>query len=107
MADVSKVKSRLGSPPESKEAKGNLRRPEELPVITDGRSLRATSRTAQLSTRVKPETLHLLRQLAARDGITMASLSGQSIYMLVSSLIAASFCFYLQIRLTQISQNLG
>jgi hypothetical protein len=72
MVDVSKMKSRLGSPPESKEAKGNLRQPEELPVISDGRSLRATGRTAQLSTRVKPETLQQLRQLAARDGITMA-----------------------------------
>ena len=72
MVDVSKVKSRLGSPPESKEAKGNLRQPEELPVISDGRSLRATGRTAQLSTRVQPETLQQLRQLAARDQITMA-----------------------------------
>jgi hypothetical protein len=72
MVDVSKVKSRLGNPPESKEAKGNLRQPEELPVISDGRSLRATGRTAQLSTRVRPETLQQLRQLAARDGITMA-----------------------------------
>jgi hypothetical protein len=72
MVDVSKVKNRLGSPPESKEAKGNLRQPEEMPVISDGRSLRATGRTAQLSTRVNPETIQLLRQLAARDGITMA-----------------------------------
>jgi hypothetical protein len=72
MVDVSKIKGRLGSPPESKEAKGNLRQPEELPVIADGRSLRATGRTAQLSTRVKAETLQQLRQLAARDGITMA-----------------------------------
>jgi hypothetical protein len=72
MVDVSKVKSRLGSPPESKEVKGNLREPEELPEITDGRSLRATGRTAQLSTRVKPETVQLLRKLAAREGITMA-----------------------------------
>lgn len=72
MVDVSKVKSRLGSPPESGAVKGNLKRPEELPVITDGRSLRGTGRTTQLSTRVKPETLQQLRQLAARDGITMA-----------------------------------
>jgi hypothetical protein len=72
MVDVSKIKSRLGTPPESKETKGNLRQPEEMPLITDGRSLRATGRTAQLSTRVKPETIHLLRQLAARDGVTMA-----------------------------------
>jgi hypothetical protein len=74
MVDVSKVKSRLGSPPDSGAVRGNLRHPEEMPVITDGRSLRATGRTAQLSTRVKPETLHLLRQLAARDRITMAEL---------------------------------
>jgi hypothetical protein len=60
------------SPPESKEAMGNLRQPEEMPVISDGRSLQATGRTAQLSTRVKPETLQLLRQLAVRDRITMA-----------------------------------
>jgi hypothetical protein len=32
----------------------------------------ATGRTAQLSTRVQPETLQLLRQLAVRDRITMA-----------------------------------
>jgi hypothetical protein len=61
MVDVSKIKSRLGSPPESGAVKGNLRQPEEVPVITDGRSLRATARTAQLSTRIKPETVHLLR----------------------------------------------
>jgi hypothetical protein len=72
MVDVSKIKSRLGSPPESGAVKDNLRQPEEMPVITDGRSLRATGRTAQLSTRVQPETIHLFRQLAARDRITMA-----------------------------------
>lgn len=72
MVDVSKVKNRLGSPPGSGAVKGNLKQAEEMPVITDGRSLRATGRTTQLSTRVQPETIHLLRQLAARDGITMA-----------------------------------
>lgn len=72
MVDVSKLKSRLGSPPDSGAVKDNLRQPEEVPEITDGRSLRATGRTAQLSTRVQPETLQQLRQLAARDGITMA-----------------------------------
>jgi hypothetical protein len=58
--------------PDSSAAKDNLREPEELPVIADGRSLRAIGRTAQLSTRIKLETVQLLRQLAARDGITMA-----------------------------------
>lgn len=72
MVDMSKLKNRLGSPPEAQEVKGNLRRPEEQAFIADGRSLRATGRTAQLATRVKPETLQLIRQLAARDGITMA-----------------------------------
>lgn len=64
MVAVSKLKSRLGSPPESSAAKDNLRQPEEVPHITDRRSLRATGRTAQLATRIKPETLKL-RQLAA------------------------------------------
>jgi hypothetical protein len=72
MVDVSKIKSRLGSPPASSSARDNLRQPEEAPVPTDGRSLRATGRTAQLATRIKPEALRLLRQLALRDGITMA-----------------------------------
>jgi hypothetical protein len=72
MVDVSKIKNRLGSPPDSGAMKDNLRQPEEMPVISDGRSLRATGRTAQLSTRVQPETLQQLRQLAARDRITMA-----------------------------------
>lgn len=65
MVAVSKLKSRLGSPPESSAVKDNLRQPEEVPHITDGRSLRATGRTAQLATCIKPETLNLLRQLAA------------------------------------------
>jgi hypothetical protein len=72
MVDVSKIKSRLGSPPAAGAVKDNLRQPEEVSVPTDGRSLRATGRTAQLATRIKPEALTLLRQLALRDGITMA-----------------------------------
>lgn len=72
MVDVSKFKNRLGTPPDVQEVKGNLRQPEEQAFIADGRSLRATGRTAQLATRVKPETLQQLRQLAARDRITMA-----------------------------------
>lgn len=67
-----KLKGRLGNPPEPGEAKDNLRQPEEGAFIADGRSLRATGRTAQLATRIKPAKLQLLRQLAARDRITMA-----------------------------------
>jgi hypothetical protein len=88
MVDVSKVKSRLGSPPESGAVKGNLQQPGEMPVITDGRSLRATGRTAQLSTRVQPETLQQLRQLAARDGITMAEVIEKSLDLYASQPVA-------------------
>lgn len=85
MVDVSKIKSRLGSPPESGAVKGNLQQPEELPEITDGRSLRATGRTTQLSTRVKPETVQLLRQLAARDRITMAEVIERALDLYASN----------------------
>lgn len=84
MVDVSKIKSRLGSPPETGAVRGNMRQPEEMPVITDGRSLHATGRTAQLATRVKPETLQLLRQLAARDRITMAEVIEKAIDLYAS-----------------------
>jgi hypothetical protein len=84
MVDVSKIKGRLGSPPESGAVKGNLRQPEELPEISDGRSLRATGRTAQMATRIKPETLRLLRQMAARDGITMAEVIERALELYAS-----------------------
>jgi len=48
-------------------------RPEPV-VGTDGRSLRATGRTAQLATRVKPETREKLMDAAARSGLTMAEI---------------------------------
>lgn len=72
MVNVSKLRNRLGNPPEAEAVKDNLRQPEAGILLTDGRALRATGRTAQLATRVKPETLVLLRQLAARDKVTMA-----------------------------------
>jgi hypothetical protein len=50
----------------------------------DGRSPRATGRTAQLSTRIKPETVQLLRQLAARDLITMAEVIEQALDLYAS-----------------------
>jgi hypothetical protein len=90
MVDVSKLKSksRLGSPPEAGEAKNNLRQPDDLPEITDGRSLRATGRTAQLATRIKPESLQLLRQLAARDRVTMAEVIERALDLYASRLLA-------------------
>jgi hypothetical protein len=84
MVDVSKFKNRLGTPPDAQEVKGNLRHPEEQVFIADGRSLRATGRTAQLATRVKPETLQQLRQLAARDRITMAEVIERALEMYAS-----------------------
>jgi hypothetical protein len=84
MVDMSKIKNRLGSPPEAQDVKGNLRQPEGETFIADGRSLRATGRTAQLATRVKPETLQLLRQLAAREGITMAEVIEKALDMYAS-----------------------
>jgi hypothetical protein len=53
-------------------------------VISDGRSLRATGRTAQLATRIRLETLYLLRQLAARDRITMAEVLERALDMYAS-----------------------
>ena len=85
MVDVSKIKGRLGSPPESGAVKGNLQRPEELPVISNGRSLRATGRTAQLNTRIKPETLQQLGHWAARNGITMAEVIERALALYASS----------------------
>lgn len=84
MVDVSKLKNRLGNPLETGAVKDNLHQPEEFPIISDGRSLRATGRTAQMATRIKPETLQLLRQLAARDRITMAEVVERALELYAS-----------------------
>ena len=44
------------------------------PAWIDGRSLRATGRTAQFATRIKPEYHKKAKLIAARDGITLAEL---------------------------------
>jgi hypothetical protein len=46
--------------------------PESPPPVVDGRSLRATGRTEQFATRIRPETKALIQQLAREEGITMA-----------------------------------
>ena len=55
MVDVSRIKNRLGTPPDPSQAGRNLAEPETAPTWIDGRSLRATGRTAQFATRIKPE----------------------------------------------------
>lgn len=85
MVDVSKLKNRRGNPPASSSVKDNLRQPETGAVITDWRSLRASGRTAQLATRIKPEALARLRQLAARDEITMAEVIERALDLYASS----------------------
>jgi hypothetical protein len=73
MADMSKLKTRFGPPPEAA-ASDNLRQPEEAVQWVDGRSLRAKGRTSQLATRILPEIHHRAKVMAAQDGITMAEL---------------------------------
>jgi hypothetical protein len=74
MVDVSRIKNRLGTPPDPSQAGRNLAQPESAPTWIDGRSLRATGRTAQFATRIKPEYHRKAKQIAARDGITLAEL---------------------------------
>lgn len=55
----------LPPPPTAAEAPANLEAPEIAPAAIDGRSARATGRTAQLATRVRPDWLHELKIYAA------------------------------------------
>jgi hypothetical protein len=74
MVDVSRIKNRLGTPPDPSQAGRNLAEPETASAWVDGRSLRATGRTAQFATRIKPEYHKKAKLIAARDGITLAEL---------------------------------
>ncbi len=73
MADLNKLKTRFGDPPQTADARDNLRQPE-TPEWVDGRTLRAKGRTSQLATRIHPDIHHKAKMLAARDRITMAEL---------------------------------
>jgi hypothetical protein len=55
----------LPPPPTAAEAPANLEAPEIAPAPVDGRTARATGRTAQLATRVRPDWLHELKVYAA------------------------------------------
>lgn len=73
MADMSKLKTRFGTPPEAA-ATDNLRQPEEAVPWVDGRSLRAKGRTSQLATRILPDIHHRIKLLAVQEQTTIAEL---------------------------------
>ena len=73
MADLNKLKTRFGDPPQTADARDNLRQPE-TPEWVDGRTLRAKGRTSQLATRIDPALHQRAKVMAAQDGITMAEL---------------------------------
>ncbi|MGW5841123.1 hypothetical protein ACWFZ6_24345 [Methylorubrum extorquens] len=50
------------------------RAPERVPPMPDGRSLRATGRTHQFSTRIKLETHDKMKWLALHERITLGEL---------------------------------
>lgn len=84
MANVSKLKNKLGTPPTLDEASPNLNAPELAPVAPpsapvakvrrDGRSARRTNRTMPFATRVSPEFDERLRDIAERDGLLLVEL---------------------------------
>lgn len=81
MANLSKLKRKLGTPPSLDEASPNLNAPELAPVAQpepqdvkvrrDGRSARRTNRTMPFATRISPEFDERLRDIAARDGLLL------------------------------------
>jgi hypothetical protein len=93
MANLSKLRpSRLGKPPEAKEASRNLDAPEHAPaahapadasageyIRKDWRSARKTNRTIQFNTRVSPDWDSKVRRLAERDGVSMAEVLERAI----------------------------
>jgi|1185.fasta_scaffold76855_2 hypothetical protein len=66
------------APPPPEVVPNNLAQPETAPVV-DGRSLRATGRTEQLATRVRPEFHRQVKIIAARDGLKIAELLEKAI----------------------------
>lgn len=77
MANMSKLRSKLGTPPSPDEASRNLTAPEVAPAAPearprrDGRSARKTNRTMPFATRVSPEFDNRLRDIADRDGLLL------------------------------------
>lgn len=79
MANMSKLRNKLGTPPSSDEASQNLAAPEVAPAAPrveeprrrDGRSARKTHRTIPFATRVSPDFDDRLRDIAERDGLLL------------------------------------
>ena len=86
MADLSKLKKRLGEPPRPEETKANLAAPETAPTGAaqylastaqkgqDGRSARRTGRTRQFATRVSEAFDDRFRAICKRDRLLMTEL---------------------------------
>ncbi|WP_040620580.1 hypothetical protein [Rhodovulum sp. PH10] len=90
MADLSKLKKRLGPPPAMTETADILQAPETAPAAPemprrvgrgaeDGRSARKTGRTVQFATRVSPEFDKRFRAVAKRDKLLMVDLLERSL----------------------------
>ena len=63
-------RSKLPPPPSTNEASHNLLQPEHAPSgFVDGRSLRATGRTIQFTTRVREDLLRDIKIFAAQHGM--------------------------------------
>ncbi|MGX9967090.1 hypothetical protein ACVFYP_27455 [Roseomonas sp. F4] len=89
MADVSKLKRRLPSPPPSDEGAAGIERPPDPPVLVaappvlDGRSLRATGRDHQLNVRVTAETKSAILRLAKERQQVIAEVIEDAVAALV------------------------
>ena len=68
--DKLKKTNRLGAPPDNSVVKNNLLLDEQI----DGRSLKKTGRTHQLSTRVTRDFYDRVRMIAARDRLKIVEL---------------------------------
>jgi predicted DNA-binding ribbon-helix-helix protein len=84
--DKLKKRATLGAPPTSSEIKNNLQQPETLEYV-DGRTLRKTGRTHQLSTRVTDEFYKNIKMIAARDGIKIVELLEKAVALYESDTI--------------------
>lgn len=74
MADAEKLKRKnnLPPPPSIEETSNNIHPHPNNYERIDGRSLRRTGRTLQFNTRVTPEFDMKLREIAQREGLTLA-----------------------------------
>ncbi len=84
-AHVQENTQSYGTPPQRGDSFHNLQQPEVAPypdyIQVDRRTLRKTGRTEQFNTRVKEGFRQKVRQLAARDGISMAEVIELSVEM--------------------------